>query len=688
MFCNYQLVIVGVVLLCIGYLVIYGSSSTTIQETFVGAAVASSTCAAKCKAAGYCCNDITEGSNQYLSCAQGCYMAEAEAAASGALDVNTCKSKCSAQGASRGCAYQDGDVSFQSLCGVCSDFVPKAQGSNQSNNPKCAFSGAGTGASCAAGCALASGSVSCGPNQPRQYKMVAANQSCNWAHAARGSQGPAIAIQKGSLQDVQKLCDQTPGCDYVDYVYSQWEKDNYGYGDLWGTGKCPSSGWGKNTARKIYQAVPNPPCPNPPPPANCSSFLGGNSCPSGTTAKPANTSCAGAPPANFPGKGGGACRTRKNGEVWCFDEAGSGLTGNQLCGQPAGYSGPYYGLDAAAAAEILPGYKFYGVGDGISDNVVAHWPDHSEDCMSNYFEAAPGNQIYGNGANVQGSGGSVCSGSAAAWSRDLGDMGAIVRCATLEKGIGCGAQTCCTANPQCSSLGACPAKTTMTEPSKVCAGSPCSIGECCPPNPVCTSSICNAQTQVFIGANVICDELTCTAGECCENRAQCSSLTCDPAKYDSKPGGTYCAGPVCSVSECCIPDPTCGNYQCPVGTYHPKPNEAGIKCGVNQSCDTDDCCDLNPTCAGFSPCPVDEHLKKTAPNIRCKTAVCNSTECCGWNPKCSTMVCPEDDFYWAYSHIPNASNVFCDTEVCTEKQCCVATPTGNLPKVQTYPLFP
>ena len=34
MFCNYQLVIVGIVLLCIGYLVIYGSSSTSINETF------------------------------------------------------------------------------------------------------------------------------------------------------------------------------------------------------------------------------------------------------------------------------------------------------------------------------------------------------------------------------------------------------------------------------------------------------------------------------------------------------------------------------------------------------------------------------------------------------------------------------------------------------------------------------
>ena len=159
------------------------------------------------------------------------------------------------------------------------------------------------------------------------------------------------------------------------------------------------------------------------------------------------------------------------------------------------------------------------------------------------------------------------------------------------------------------------------------------------------------------------------------------------SKYDSQPADTYCAGTTCSVSECCIPDPTCAGYNCPVGTYHPKPNQAGIKCGVNESCTTDECCDLNPTCAGFSPCPTHEHLKETAANIRCKTATCNSTECCGWNPKCSTHTCLEDDFYWSYAHIPNASGVFCNTEVCTDNQCCVATPTGNLPKVQTYPLF-
>jgi hypothetical protein len=623
MFCNYQLVIVGLVLLCIGYLVIYGSSSTTIQETFVGAAVASSTCAAKCKAAGYCCNDITEGSNQYLSCAQGCYMAEAEAADSGTLDVNTCKSKCSAQGASRGCSYQDGDVSFQSLCGVCSDFNPTSPGSNQSSNPKCAFSGAGTGASCAAGCELASGSTSCGPNQPRQYKMVAHNQSCNWARSARGSQGSAMDIPKGSLQDVQKLCDQTPGCDYVDYVYSQWEKDNYGYGDLWATGKCPSSGWGKNTARNIYQAVKNPPCPNPAPPPTCSTFLGSNNCPAGTTSKSANTTCG---------------SSEASGEdPWKCSNAPSGSVNPGTC-----------------------------------------WGDSAYQCDADDRQGAY-NQIQSlPTAGTSGSGGTPYSD---------GGQQAYELYMKLCNISSCNSNTCCTPNPQCSSLEACPEKTTMTEPSKVCAGSVCSTGECCPDNPVCTSSICNAQTQIFTGAGVRCNEVTCIAAECCADRAQCNTITCDPAKYDSKPANTYCAGTTCSVSECCIPDPTCAGYNCPVGTYHPKPNEAGIKCGVNQSCITDDCCDLNPTCAGFSPCPVDEHLKKTAPNIRCKTATCTSTECCGWNPKCSTKVCSEDNFYWGYSHIPNADNVFCDTEVCTDAQCCIATPTGNLPKVQTYPLF-
>jgi len=222
---------------------------------------------------------------------------------------------------------------------------------------------------------------------------------------------------------------------------------------------------------------------------------------------------------------------------------------------------------------------------------------------------------------------------------------------------------------------------------------------------VCTSSICNAQTQIFTGTNVICNGPTCTPEECCENRAQCSSLKpkklptpgpawspgsddgCDLSKYDAKPSDTYCDGVTCSVSECCTPDPTCAGYDCPVDTYHPKPNLAGIRCGINQVCTTDDCCTINPTCSGFSSCPIHEHLKDNAGAIRCTSATCNSTECCGWNPKCSTHACPENTYYNLFTHIPNASSVFCDTQTCTDDQCCIVTPTGNLPKVQTYPLF-
>jgi len=96
-------------------------------------------CARNCKAKGYCCNDVNTGSNQFLSCSQGCMMS-----IKNKFDNTTCKNKCKSQAGKRGCSYSDGKVNF-SMCSSCKDLT---------NDPKCAH-GTGAGKSCSAGCDIA-----------------------------------------------------------------------------------------------------------------------------------------------------------------------------------------------------------------------------------------------------------------------------------------------------------------------------------------------------------------------------------------------------------------------------------------------------------------------------------------------------------------------------------------------------
>ena len=273
---------------------------------------------------------------------------------------------------------------------------------------------------------------------------------------------------------------------------------------------------------------------------------------------------------------------------------------------------------------------------------------------------------------------------------------------TCSSGAACGASDCCTPNPQCSSLGSCPAYSNMSNPDLVCQRPACDNtigGECCAANPVCSADVCDLNTQVFSGAGRKCVGPKCAPIECCKPRAQCSGgVTCNPNLYDevSDYSSKYCKDIVCELSECCKPDPTCNKYKCPP-YYTDKPNMSAIKCGAGLACDTKQCCDMNPTCSSYftgpggvarnGGCPAHQHLKKTAAEIRCLGPKCTAKECCGTDVKCSSFKCPEDNLYHNYAHILDAANVPCTDDHCTQKQCCVATPTYALPKVQTYPVY-
>jgi len=81
-------------------------------------------CAAKCKAAGYCCNDWTKGSNQMISCSQACMMRASGshtkelAASTGGICKRTGGSGCSltVKGKSYGFCSSCKDLTSSSKC--------------------------------------------------------------------------------------------------------------------------------------------------------------------------------------------------------------------------------------------------------------------------------------------------------------------------------------------------------------------------------------------------------------------------------------------------------------------------------------------------------------------------------------------------------------------------------------------
>lgn len=400
---------------------------------------------------------------------------------------------------------------------------------------------------------------------------------------------------------------------------------------------------------------PSPPPAPPPPPPSCAAFLSHNDCPAGTTSKPANTQCS---------VGGAPLVAGTN--PW---DCANSLAPKNI--------GTCWGNTATSKCPDMDGQSAY--------NQIQHLPtagtSHCElpnpsDCEPERGYSDGGKQAY---ALYQ----QIC----------FGKEGSAI----------CPSSSCCTPNPQCSSLGSCPTYSNMPNGNLVCQGQVCDStvgGECCKPNPTCSADVCDPDTQIFTGAGTQCVGPTCTQTECCKPRARCNEgVQCNPDLYDktSDYNSKYCKGLVCELSECCIPDPTCHAYPCPT-YYTDKPNKSKIKCGVGEVCNTDQCCDLNPTCSSYftgakgvaknGGCPTNDHLKKNAAQIRCLESDCTTAECCGVDNKCSTFNCAENNFYHTYSHIPNAEGSYCNNDLCTQEQCCAATPTYALPEVETWPLYP
>ena len=387
------------------------------------------------------------------------------------------------------------------------------------------------------------------------------------------------------------------------------------------------------------------------------------------------------------------------------------------------------GMTARGADTPCPGNTFNGSGEGGSNpwdcknsshpvNIGTCWGDDAAmmNCGGNGQAAYEMIQHHGQGGsshcetNPADCGPEIPYGSGGKWAWEI-----YMQLCGLKPEIGkCSTTACCDPNPTCSSSGiTCPYESFMPAPNNQCADSTCDNtpgGECCQWNPTCPGDICNATTQLATGAQSAsgrCAARTCTPGECCTDRGNCVNTPCPSDLWDTGgcPDATavcnnqgYCAGVQCQTTECCTPDPNCTTFTCPpyystkqtINPAAPSPQE--LKCGVGEVCNTGDCCALNPLCSSFT-CPQHEELKTTAAQIRCIGPTCTPKECCGLDPKCDSFECTKNSFYHTYQPISDAANTWCvnaagDPAPCTESQCCTATPTYALAEVKTWPLYP
>ena len=347
----------------------------------------------------------------------------------------------------------------------------------------------------------------------------------------------------------------------------------------------------------------------------------------------------------FTGPGGGKCYRLANGEVWC-GSPGDGTSGEKQCGYPDGYSGTYYGLDAAVSKELWPGMQYTG----------------PRDCMSNYFQSGgtTGTPISPAERCTTGTDPSPSYGNP--WART--GLSNISRCTNLESGGG------------------------------VCGGPTCTSGECCVDNLKCEtySDTCKNSGKLLKGSDIICPNGGCDDATCCEAKGVCKGMVnCQPGltspvlDYDSK----SCDTNPCTNSDCCAPNPQCTTgFQCGPG-YTYDTSKTGATC-EGSMCEVSDCCELNQNCVDFvakNTCGQGETPKDPLSAEPCKGLECEENECCNLDPTCIKQKFKCEDTFYKYKKLrPDASSYHCATMTCTEKDCCIITPTYNEPKVQTFPL--
>ena len=251
-----------------------------------------------------------------------------------------------------------------------------------------------------------------------------------------------------------------------------------------------------------------------------------------------------------------------------------------------------------------------------------------------------------------------------------------VKCASCKAGYTLNtSNNTCVANT-CTCPNGTPATTTCTTNNAVkcakCATGFHAVGDSCVANPQCSSYTCPPGRQYKSNyAQIGCQTATCQDRECCDPIPQptCTSFTCPKnSTLNQKPSSITCAGKSCTDRDCCTPNPkpTCfgDNMKCPTNFYL-KSNGQQIQC-ANYTCATDECCSANPTCSTIQ-CGPKFHPKPSS--TICASSTCVSTECCTPNPVCLTYTCPA-----GMKQKSNASSITCTGATCAAPECCSVIP--------------
>ena len=252
-----------------------------------------------------------------------------------------------------------------------------------------------------------------------------------------------------------------------------------------------------------------------------------------------------------------------------------------------------------------------------------------------------------------------------------------VKCASCPAGYTlntsnntCVANTCTCSNGTAATGAAC--TTNNAVKCAKCATGFHAVGDSCAANPQCSSYTCPPGRQYKSNyAQIGCQTATCQDSECCDPIPQptCTSFTCPKnSTLNQNPSSITCTGKSCTDSDCCTPNPkpTCfgDNMKCPTNFYL-KSNGQQIQC-ANYTCATDECCSANPTCSTIQ-CGPKFHPKPSS--TICASSTCVSTECCTPNPVCLTYTCPA-----GMKQKSNASSITCTGATCAAPECCSVIP--------------
>ena len=163
-----------------------------------------------------------------------------------------------------------------------------------------------------------------------------------------------------------------------------------------------------------------------------------------------------------------------------------------------------------------------------------------------------------------------------------------------------------------------------------------------------------------VGAGSSCDPLNDT---CCGQCGSNDPPTCQPNRTTT-----------CNSNTCCTPNPTCSSLgNCPPQSN--MPNSDFVCAGSN--CDGTiggECCVANPVCSK-SLCNSSTQVF-TGAAVTCAGATCQNSECCSPRAQCANFSCDPSQ----YDRVTNYSSKYCTGLTCQEFECCVPDPHCAGPK--------